>query len=390
MNAETKSAETKTVETMQAETVIPIGLGERSYRISCGFGLIARAGEICAPYAPTKRVFLVTDSHVGPLWGPAAVSGLEGAGLRVIPLQLEAGEQTKSWSGLAALIDALAAERAERQDLMVALGGGVIGDLAGFAAGVFKRGMDFVQIPTTLLAQVDSAVGGKTAIDIAAGKNLVGLFHQPRAVLVDYAVLATLPLRERRAGFAEVIKYGLISDRPFFDWLKAESADLIGGASEAIAHAVTTSIRTKAAIVAADERETLGLRALLNLGHTFAHGFEALAGYDGRLLHGEAVACGIALAFDYSARIGLCPQEEADEVATLLEAAGFQIDPRKLPGGPFAPEAVLAAMAQDKKALGGKLTLILAEGIGRAKIVPGVDFASILTYLNEMLGEDPL
>jgi len=381
------STETKRLEAMQAETVIPIGLGDRSYRISCGFGLIAQAGEICAPFAPTRRVFLVTDSHVGPLWGPAAVSGLEDAGLRVIPLQLEAGEQTKSWGGLAALIDALAAERAERQDLIVALGGGVIGDLAGFAAGVFKRGMDFVQIPTTLLAQVDSAVGGKTAIDIEAGKNLVGLFHQPRAVLVDYAVLDTLPLRERRAGFAEVIKYGLINNRPFFDWLKAERADLIGGGSRTLAHAVTTSIRSKAAIVAADERETAGLRALLNLGHTFAHGFEALAGYDGRLLHGEAVACGMALAFDYSARIGLCPEAEADEVATLLEAAGFQIDPRKLPGGPFAPEAVLEAMAQDKKASGGKLTLILTEGIGRAKIVPGVDFASILAYLNEIFGE---
>ena len=377
---------------MSPQTTIAVGLGatgfeDRSYDIHCGAGLLARAGDICAPFAPTKRVFLVTDRNVGPLWGPAAVAGLEGAGLRAVPLQMEAGEQTKSWGGLAALTDALAAERAERRDLIVALGGGVIGDLAGFAAGIFKRGMDFVQIPTTLLAQVDSSVGGKTAIDIEAGKNLVGLFHQPRAVIVDYDVLATLPPREMRAGYAEVVKYGLINDRPFFDWLKAEGAHVLENRPQAVARAVETSIRAKAAIVAADERETNGLRALLNLGHTFAHGFETLAGYDGRLLHGEAVACGMALAFDYSARIGLCPEAEAAEAAAALKAAGFETDPHRLPGAPFAPEAVLAAMAQDKKAEGGKLTLILAEGIGRAKGVPGVDFAEVLAYLNAIVGE---
>lgn len=372
---------------MSAATTIPISLGDRSYAIQCGQGLLAHAGEICAPFAATKRVFLVTDSHVGPLWGPAAVSGLEAAGLRVIPLQLQAGEQTKSWGGLAALIDALAAERAERRDLIVALGGGVIGDLAGFAAGIFKRGMDFVQIPTTLLAQVDSSVGGKTAIDIEAGKNLVGLFHQPRAVIVDYEVLSTLPPREMRAGYAEVMKYGLINDRPFFDWLKADGAKVLAGEPAATAHAVETSIRAKAAIVAADERETSGLRALLNLGHTFAHGFETMAGYDGRLLHGEAVACGMALAFDYSARTSLCPEAEAEEAIAALKAAGFETDPKNLPGAPFAAKDLIAAMAQDKKAEGGKLTLILAEGVGRARRVPGVDFDTVLAYLNAIVGE---
>jgi 3-dehydroquinate synthase len=372
---------------MSAATVIPVALAGRGYQVQCGRGLLAQAGALCAPFAKTRRVFVVTDDTVGPLYGPQLLAALEAAGLTGVALQVAAGEASKSWEGLAGLCEGLAAERAERGDLIAALGGGVIGDLTGFAAGVFKRGMDFVQIPTTLLAQVDSSVGGKTAIDIPAGKNLVGLFHQPRAVIVDYAMLDTLSEREMRAGFAEVVKYGLLGDRPFFTWLQNAAADVLARHPEALAHAVETSIRAKAAIVAADERETADLRALLNLGHTFGHGFEAIAGFDGRLLHGEAVACGMALAFHYSAHQGLCPPAQAQEAIEALNSFGFETDPRRLPGGPFDPQAMIAAMAQDKKASGGKLTLILAEGIGRAKSVSGLDLNPVQAYLSAVLGE---
>jgi 3-dehydroquinate synthase len=364
-----------------------VALAGRSYAVQCGRGLLQQTGEICAPFARTGRAIVVTDSAVGPLYGPAVMASLEGAGLQAVALQVAAGEASKSWEGLAGLCEGLAAERAERGDLIVALGGGVIGDLAGFAAGVFKRGMDFVQIPTTLLAQVDSSVGGKTAIDIPSGKNLVGLFHQPRAVIVDYSTLDSLPAREMRAGFAEVIKYGLLGDRAFFDWLTEHGSAVLTRAPDALAYAVETSIRAKAAIVAADERETADLRALLNLGHTFGHGFEAIAGFDGRLLHGEAVACGMALAFHYAARTGFCPSAEAEKAISSLAAFGFETDPRALPGGPFAPEAMIAAMAQDKKASGGKLTLILPEAIGQAKVVDGIDLNPVQSYLGAVLGE---
>ena len=371
---------------MTAE-VITVGLGARAYEVRCGSGLLAAAGTICKPFTKTGRVFLVTDTNVGPLWGAKALAALQAEGLDAIPLEVAAGEETKSWEGLAGLCDALAIERAERGDLLVALGGGVIGDLVGFAAGIFKRGMDFVQVPTTLLAQVDSSVGGKTAIDIAAGKNLVGLFHQPKAVIVDFDVLETLPPREMRAGFAEVIKYGLINDPAFFAWLRANGQAVLTKEPNAVFTAVTTSIRAKAAIVEADERETTGARALLNLGHTFGHGFEVLAGFDGKLLHGEAVATGMAVAFGYSAALGLCPPHEAEEAIRALKAAGFETNPQRLPGAPFDAGALVEAMAQDKKASGGKLSLVLAEGIGKAKLVTGLDLNPVRAYLDGVLRE---
>ncbi|MBL8531759.1 MAG: 3-dehydroquinate synthase, partial [Hyphomonadaceae bacterium] len=290
--------------------------------------------------------------------------------------------QTKSFHGLELLTRNLLQAGVHRRDLIIALGGGVIGDLTGLAAGLVKRGVDFVQIPTTLLSQVDSSVGGKTAIDTPEGKNLIGLIHQPRLVLADTGVLATLPPRELRAGYAEIVKIGLINDAAFFAWCEANVAAVLAREPHAMAYAISTAIAAKARVVEADETEQ-GDRALLNLGHTFAHALEAHGGYDQALVHGEAVAAGMALAFALSAQSGLCAAEDAARVRRHLDNAGFTTDLRELPGAPFDPEKLIALMAADKKAEAGALTLILARGVGRAFIQRSADAEAVRALLAE-------
>ena len=347
--------------------VVRVELGIRGYDIHVGPGLLARAGALIAPFAPEGRVFVVTDETVARLHAPALEAGLAAAGLGAIRLTLPPGEATKSWTQLGTLLERLLDHRPERRSLLVALGGGVIGDLTGLAASLLLRGVDFVQVPTTLLAQVDSAVGGKTAVDARHGKNLIGAFHQPRLVLADLDALATLPARELRAGYAEIAKYGLIDDPAFFAWCEANAASLLGGDAAALGHAVAVSCRAKARVVGADEREA-DARMLLNLGHTFAHAFEAALGFDAALLHGEAVAIGIALAFELSAALGLCPPDDATRVRRHLASAGLPTAPPRNAAG---PDRLVELMAQDKKARGG-LTFILARGIGRAFVARDV------------------
>jgi 3-dehydroquinate synthase len=361
---------------------IAVNLGARSYDVHVGAGLLARAGALIAPFAPTRRVFVVTDQNVARLHRPALVASLEAAGLANWTVTLPPGEASKSFEGLELLCRHLLQAGVGRRDLVVAFGGGVVGDLAGLAAGLLKRGVDFVQIPTTLLAQVDSSIGGKTAIDTPEGKNLIGLIHQPRLVLADLDVLATLPERERRAGYAEIVKIGLIGDAPFFAWCESNASAVLACAPDALAHAVGTAIAFKARIVEADEREE-GPRALLNLGHTFAHALEAHSGYDGALLHGEAVAAGMSLAFALSARLGFCSSADAARVRTHLDAAGFATDLRRLPGAPFDVEKLVALMAADKKAEAGALTLVLARGPGLAFVQKGADAEAVRKLFKE-------
>lgn len=346
---------------------ISVALGDRSYDVLAGAGLLARAGELIAPYAPSGRVFVVTDKNVAKFHGKTLTQALDAAGLKHVSVVLPPGEQTKSFRGLERLCRQLLQADIGRKDIVIAFGGGVIGDLTGLAAGLVKRGVSFVQIPTTLLSQVDSSVGGKTAIDAPEGKNLVGLIHQPRLVLADAGVLETLPERELRAGYAEIVKAGLISDAPFYQWCEVNAAALLRCDAQALAYAVPHAIAYKARVVEADEREE-GLRALLNLGHTFAHGLEGHAGYDGALLHGEAVGAGIALAFQLSANLGLCSETEAQRVRAHLNAVGFVSDLRRIAGAPFDLDRLMALFAADKKAQAGKLTFILTRGIGRAFI----------------------
>jgi 3-dehydroquinate synthase len=369
---------------MTADQIVRVGLGARAYDVVIGAGLLTRAGALIAPFAPTRRVFIVTDAHVAALHLDALEAGLAAAGLDARAITIAPGEAAKSFAGLEELCSDLIAMGAGRRDLLIAFGGGVVGDLAGFAAGIVKRGMDFVQMPTTLLAQVDSSVGGKTAIDTPHGKNLVGLFHQPRLVLADLDVLATLPAREMRCGYAEIVKYGLIDMPAFFDWCEANGAAVIGGDRAALAHAVRTGVEAKARVVGADEREE-GARALLNLGHTFAHALEAEAGFDGALLHGEAVGAGMALAFAFSVRLGLCSGQDATRVAAHLRAMGLERDLRCLAGGPYDAQRLLAAMAHDKKNAPGRLTLILARGIGQAFVDTAAPAAELGAFLAEQL-----
>jgi len=348
-------------------STIHINLGERSYNVHVGAGLLAQAGEFIAPFAPSKRVFVVTDKTVAKHHAPALEAGIAAGGLELVKLiKLKPGEESKSYDGLQEVLSKLLTAGINRRDLVIAFGGGVIGDLAGFAAGVVKRGVDFVQIPTTLLSQVDSSVGGKTAIDTPEGKNLVGLIHQPRLVLADADVLKTLSKRERRAGYAEIVKIGLINDAPFFTWCEKNAAALLNADPAAVQHAVTSAITFKARVVEQDEREEKDIRALLNLGHTFAHALEAHAGYNGDLLHGEAVAAGMAIAFQLSASLGMCAEADARRVRAHLDACGFVTDLRKLPGAPYNVDKLMALMAADKKAEAGKITFILARAPGRA------------------------
>ena len=353
---------------------IEVALGDRSYPVHIESGLIEHAGEMLAPLGG-KRV-VISDESVWALQG--ARLGLGGE-----PILLPPGEGSKSWAALEALIDKLLARGVERGDQLVAFGGGVIGDLAGFAAAILKRGCGLVQIPTTLLAQVDSSVGGKTGINVAAGKNLVGAFHQPAMVLIDPACLDTLPPRQLRAGYAEVVKYGLLGDAGFFAWCEAHGAKLIAGETQAREHAITVSVAAKAAIVAADERETGGKRALLNFGHTFAHALEAETGFSDALLHGEAVALGMVLAFRFSVERGLCPASDAERVAAHLDSVGL---PTRLDAIRASGEALVAHMRHDKKASGGRLPFILVRGIGAAFVDREVELGEVAAFLDRQRG----
>ncbi len=371
------------------EERLTVGLGSRAYDIVVGEGLIADAGRHIRPLLKRPRVVTVTDANVAPLHLEPFQAALEGAGIAHETIVLPSGEATKDFAHLESLADKILGSGIERSSVLVALGGGVIGDLTGFAAAVLLRGIDFIQVPTTLLAQVDSAVGGKTGINTRAGKNLVGAFHQPRLVLADVAALDTLPRRELLAGYAEVVKYGLINDPDFFAWLETNGAFLIAGDRALRRRAVRVSCAAKAAVVAADEKEQ-GARALLNLGHTFGHALEAETGYGPELLHGEAVAVGLALAFDFSRHLGLCAPEDAARVRHHLDDIGLpadlaQLDARgKKPG--WTAAKLIAHMGRDKKVTGGKLTFILARGIGRAFISHDVDEAELGRFLADRLG----
>ena len=365
-------------------TRVPVALGGRSYDILIGEGLLAQAGALVRPLLSRPFTVIVTDKTVAALHLEALEAGLGAAGIDSEAVVLPPGEATKSMAMLDRLLQRLLELKVERDDLILAFGGGVIGDLAGFAAAVLRRGIDFVQVPTTLLAQVDSSVGGKTGINMPQGKNLVGAFHQPRLVLADIALLDTLPEREFLAGYAEVVKYGLLGDAAFFAWLEAEGPAMRAGDRAARAHAVRRACEMKAAIVAADERER-GERALLNLGHTFAHALEAATGYSERLLHGEAVAIGLVLAFEVSARMGLCARELPGRVAAHLAAMGMKHRLADIPGALPDAEGLIALMAQDKKVRRGRLTFILARGIGEAFVCREPDLAVVRRVLEEGL-----
>jgi 3-dehydroquinate synthase len=362
---------------------VNVPLGERGYDIVIGRGLLASLGKRLAALRPNVRAALVTDSTVAKLYLDLAEAALSEVGIASVRIIVPEGEKSKSFQVFERVCESMIAERIERGDVVVALGGGVVGDLAGFAAAVVRRGLEVAQVPTTLLAQVDSSVGGKTGINSQHGKNLIGAFHQPILVLADTALLDTLPPREFRAGYAEVVKYGLIGDAAFFSWLEANSREVFAGGA-AREHAIAVSCRAKADTVARDERES-GERALLNLGHTFGHALEAATGFSDRLLHGEAVGVGMALAFAFSARRGLLPAAEAERVARHLAGVGLSTRLSEIAGELPGPERLLELMAQDKKVKRGKLALILARGIGAAFIDPDVDQAEIRSFLVEQL-----
>lgn len=359
---------------------IIVALGARSYPVRIERGLLERAGPAIAAVARNRRIAVVGDENVaGHI--DTVLTSLADAGFTADAMLFPAGEGAKSWRTLEALTDSLLGFGVARGDHIVAVGGGVIGDLAGFAASILKRGVGFVQVPTTLLAQVDSSVGGKTGINTRAGKNLIGAFHQPSLVLIDPDVLATLPPRELSAGYAEVVKYGLIDDPDFFAWCEAHGAALLAGDRGAREYAIAHSVTAKARIVAADEHETSGLRALLNLGHTFGHALEAEGGYNGSLLHGEAVAAGMALAFAFAAERDLCPAEDAARVAAHLRSVGLPASARE--AGITASGATLVEhMRHDKKATGGVLPFILARGIGRSHLDRTVALDDVAAFLD--------
>ncbi len=355
---------------MTTET-IRVSLGERSYDVRVGLGLIENAASEIAPLLHRPRVAILTDETVAGAHLERLTSALASDGIGASSLSLPAGEATKSWAHLEKTVEWLLSEKIERRDVMIALGGGVIGDLGGFAAAILRRGIRFVQVPTSLLAQVDSSVGGKTAINSAAGKNLIGAFHQPSLVLADIGVLDTLTPRDFLAGYGEVVKYGMLGDTAFFEWLEVNGPALASGDRERRAYAVRRSVEMKAEIVARDETEQ-GDRALLNLGHTFCHALEAATGYSDRLLHGEGVAIGCALAFEMSSRMGLCAQEEPSRVRAHLKAMGMKTDLSDIPGDLPNAEALISLMGQDKKVIDGALRMILVRGIGEAFVTSDV------------------
>ena len=364
-------------------TIVNVALGDRAYDIVIGRSQMAALGVRASALKPGAKAAIVTDDTVAGLHLEAAEAALKTGGLATSRVVVGAGEGTKSFVGLERVCEALIAAKIERGDLVVALGGGVVGDLAGLAAAVVRRGLDYIQVPTTLLAQVDSSVGGKTAINSRHGKNLVGAFYQPLLVVADTAVLDTLPPRQFRAGYAEVVKYGLLGDAGFFAWLDANVKEVFAGGA-AREQAIATSCRMKAAIVARDERET-GDRALLNLGHTFGHVLEAAAGFSDRLLHGEAVALGMALAAEFSARLGVLAPEQAARATRHLAGAGLPVRLADVAGGVPNADRLMDLMAQDKKVRRGKLTFILLRDIGAAYIAPDIDPALLRAFLVEKL-----
>ena len=364
--------------------VIPVKLAGRGYQVRVGAGLLADLPAQCAPLLRKPRAPIVTDANVAALWRETVERALISGGHEPRWLVLDPGEATKSWAVLERVIDWLLAEEVERGDHVLALGGGVIGDLTGFAAAILKRGCGFIQLPTTLLAQVDSSVGGKTAINTAAGKNLVGAFHQPSLVLADLDPLETLPPREMRAGYAEVIKYGVLGDAAFFAWCEAHGPALVAGDRAALEYAVSHSVTAKARVVAEDERETTGARALLNLGHTFGHALEAETGFSDRLLHGEAVALGMVLAARYSARRGYISPADAARVAAAIAAAGLPSEIATLGLAADGP-ALAAHMLHDKKMDAGTLPFVLLRGIGEAFLDKAVSLADVAEFLDAEL-----
>ena len=362
---------------MNARTVT-VALGARSYDIHIGAGLTGRLGDLVPSAMRGRAAFIITDSHVAPVALARVKAAWAGKSHELV---LPPGEGTKTPDTLFAVLSWMMANGANRGAVVIALGGGVIGDIAGLAAALALRGMDYIQIPTTLLAQVDSAVGGKTAVNMPQGKNLVGAFHQPAAVICDTDLLKTLPERERRAGYAEIVKYGLIGDAVFFEWLEQNGADVLSLRPEAVAQAVAVSCAMKARIVEADERDE-NARMLLNFGHTFAHGIETAAGYDGSVLHGEAVAAGMAMASDYSQALGLCA--DAGRVKAHLAARGLPTGAAQiLPPGRAAE--VIAAMRHDKKARGAGMTLILTRGIGKAFVKTDADAEGVDNFIRECM-----
>ena len=369
---------------------VNVGLGTRAYDIVIGRGLVKTLGSRVAALRPGAKVAILTDETVARHHLAAVETALKTAGVGSARVIVPPGEGTKSFSVLERVCDAVIAARIERGDLLVALGGGVVGDLAGFTAAVVRRGIDFVQVPTTLLAQVDSSVGGKTGINTGRGKNLVGAFHQPILVIADTALLDTLPEREFRAGYAEVVKYGLLGDREFFEWLEANWQDVFkggparGNAAAPREYAVRKSVEAKAEIVRRDERET-GDRMLLNLGHTFGHAFEAAAGFSDRLLHGEAIGLGMALAFEFSARRGLIPEADADRAIRHLAAVGLPTQIEDVPGEKPGLDTLMDLIAQDKKVKRGALTFILVRSIGASFVARDVDATDVRAFLAEKL-----
>jgi len=368
-------------------TIVDVALGERAYDIVIGRDVLASLGARIAALRPGVRAAVVTDRTVAKHWLEKTEASLLQAGIATSRIIVDEGEGSKTYAGLKQVSEALIAEKIERNDLVIALGGGVVGDLAGFAAAILRRGVDFVQVPTSLLAQVDSSVGGKTGINSSQGKNLLGAFHQPVLVIADTAVLDTLSPRQFRAGYAEVAKYGVLGDEAFFAWLEKNHADVFRGGA-AREHAIATSCRAKAAIVARDERET-GDRALLNLGHTFGHALETATGFSDRLFHGEGVAIGMVLAAEFSATLGMIAQTDAERVAHHLAEVGLPTHLQDVAG--FAQEgladadALMTLMAQDKKVRRGRLTFILLEAVGRAVIARDVEPVTVRDFLKARL-----
>jgi 3-dehydroquinate synthase len=364
--------------------IVPVDLGTRSYEVRIGRGLLDRAASEIAPLLRRQKLAVITDETVAEAHLMRLASSFLAQGIVMTALSLPPGEATKGWMQTERTVEWLLEQKVERGDVIVAFGGGVVGDLAGFAAAILRRGVRFVQIPTSLLAQVDSSVGGKTGINSRQGKNLIGAFHQPSLVLADIDVLDTLPEREFLSGYGEVVKYGLLGDAVFFEWLEKHGPSLAMGDQDARQYAVRRSVEMKAGIVSRDETEQ-GERALLNLGHTFCHALETATGYSGRLLHGEGVAIGCTLAFELSQQLGLCSQECPSRVRAHLRGMGMKTDLTDIEGDLPDAEALIALMAQDKKAVNGKLRFILARGIGEAFVSDDVSADAVHTLLNQAL-----
>jgi 3-dehydroquinate synthase len=370
-----------------ADITVDVALGDRAYDIVIGRGVLASLGARVAALRPGVRTAIVTDRTVAKHWLEPTERSLSEAGIPTSRIIVEEGEVSKTYAGLEKVSEALIAAKVERNDLVIALGGGVVGDLAGFAAAILRRGVDFVQVPTSLLAQVDSSVGGKTGINSPQGKNLLGAFHQPVLVIADTSVLDTLSARQFRSGYAEVAKYGVLGDEAFFTWLEANHTDIFSGGA-AREHAIATSCRAKAAIVSRDEREN-GERALLNLGHTFGHALEAATGFSDRLFHGEGVSVGMVLAAEFSAHLGMISEADAARVERHLATVGLPTHLQDIAG--FAQEglsdadALMALMAQDKKVKRGKLTFILLQAVGRAVVANDVEPALVREFLQQKL-----